>query len=561
MADVYVVCRRYGLECHRKMTDSSPRAATEGGLDIQVEMFDLPDESGGRDHIAAAPTLEKAHRAGGEQMLGADRDREGVVSRRRPALLAFRRLSVALALADATAIVAALLALHYVASTSTGFQGALALALVVAPLEWIVVFHAFGLYRIEHLSAWEEFRGIVSATTVGVGLVMLSTFWWQASFSRLGLAWTWLFALSFELMIRRTFRWWIRHLKRDGTLALRTLLVGTNEEAMRLARVLAPSVRGFVPIGCVATSDASDPDGGLPRLGRLDALADIIRQERAECVFVASSAVSPKDMVDISRACRQAEVEMRVSANLPDILTSRLSIQPIEEVMALYLKPVRFTRMQATLKRCFDLMVAPVTLLVLLPVMAVIAVAVRSTSPGPVIFRQARMTKNGRVFTILKFRTMVSDAEQASDTKMVDLTEPFVVSDAEQASETKMVDLTEPFFKLRDDPRLTRIGYVLRKFSLDELPQLWNVVRGDMSLVGPRPLRIEQIEADRELLEPRHEVKAGMTGWWQINGRSDLDLEDAVRLDLFYIDNWSLSLDLYILLKTAGVILRGKGAY
>jgi exopolysaccharide biosynthesis polyprenyl glycosylphosphotransferase len=291
----------------------------------------------------------------------------------------------------------------------------------------------------------------------------------------------------------------------------------------------------------VTTYETTDPDVSLPLMGRLAELEDIIRREGVECVFVVSSAVSRKDLIGISRVCRQAGVEVRVSANLPDILTSRLSIQPIDDVMALYLKPVRFTGTQAALKRSFDLIVAVPALIVLLPLMAVIAVAVRSTSSGPVIFRQRRMTKNGRVFTMLKFRTMVADADHAPH--------------------PKVADLTEPFFKMRDDPRLTRIGYLLRKFSLDELPQLWNVVRGDMSLVGPRPLRIEQIEADPELLEPRHEVKAGMTGWWQINGRSDVELEQAVRLDLFYIDNWSLSLDLYILLKTVGVILLGKGAY
>jgi exopolysaccharide biosynthesis polyprenyl glycosylphosphotransferase len=494
-----------------------------------------PDESLAPDTFNVVPA--SAVSAGGELMLDAE---QRTVSRR-PARIAFRRLSIALALADAASIVAALLALQYVTSDRTGIHGALALTLAVASLEWIAVFHAFGLYRVEHLSAWEEFRGIFSATTVGVGVIMVSSFWWEASISRPLLAWTWLFAISFELLTRRLFRWRVRQLKRDGTLTLRTLLVGTNEEAARLARVLQPSVRGFAPIGCVSTSNATDSDGGLPRMGRLDELADIIGREQVECVFVASSAVSPKDMIDISRACRQAEVEMRVSANLPDILTSRLSIQPIDDVMALYLKPVRLTRTQAALKRSFDLLVAVTALMVLLPLMAVIAVAVRSTSPGPVIFRQRRMTKNGRVFTMLKFRTMVADADDAAH--------------------PKVADLTEPFFKMRDDPRLTRMGYVLRKLSLDELPQLWNVVRGDMSLVGPRPLIIEQIEADPELLEPRHEVKAGMTGWWQINGRSDVELKDAVRLDLFYIDNWSLSLDLYILLKTVGVILLGKGAY
>jgi exopolysaccharide biosynthesis polyprenyl glycosylphosphotransferase len=498
---------------------------------IRTEKVQLPNE------FNVVPASAVSAPAGRELML----DAKQTTGSRRPARLAFRRLSLALALADGVSIVAALLALQYVTSVWTGINGALLPTLAVATVEWIAVFHAFGLYRVEQLSAWEEFRGIISATTVGVGVIMVSTFWWEASVSRPLLAWTWLFAICFELLTRRLFRWRIRQLKRDGTLTLRTLLVGTNEEAGRLARVLQPSVRGFAAIGCVTTSEASDPDGALPQLGRLDELEEIIRRERVESVFVASSAVSPKDMIGISRVCRQAGVEMRVSANLPDILTSRLSIQPIDDVMALCVKPVRLTRTQAALKRSFDLLVAVPALIALLPFMAVIAVAIRWTSPGPVIFRQRRMTKNSRVFTMLKFRTMVADAGNASH--------------------PKVVDLTEPFFKMRDDPRLTRIGYVLRKFSLDELPQLWNVVRGDMSLVGPRPLIIEQIEADPELLEPRHEVKAGMTGWWQINGRSDVELEDAVRLDLFYIDNWSLSLDLYILLKTVGVILLGKGAY
>jgi exopolysaccharide biosynthesis polyprenyl glycosylphosphotransferase len=497
----------------------------------------LPDQSVATEELIVVPSSAASAPAGGELVL----DAELRTASRRPARLAFRRLSIALALADAASIVAALLALQYVTSDWTGIRGALALTLAVASLEWIAVFHAFGLYRVEHLSAWEEFRGIISATTVGVGVIMVSTFWWEASISRSLLAWTWLFAICFELLTRRLFRWRIRQLKLDGTLTLRTLLVGMNEETARLARVLQPSVRGFAPIGCVTTSETTDPDGAPPRMGRLAELEDIIRREGVECVFVVSSAVSPKDLIRISRACRQTGVEIRVSANLPDILTSRLSIQPIDEIMALYLKPVRFTGTQAALKRSFDLIVAVPALIVLLPLMAVIAVAVRSTSSGLVIFRQRRMTKNGRVFTMLKFRTMVADAENALH--------------------PKVPDLTEPFFKMRDDPRLTGIGYLLRKFSLDELPQLWNVVRGDMSLVGPRPLIIEQIEADPELLEPRHEVKAGMTGWWQINGRSNVDLKDAVRLDLFYIENWSLSLDLYILLKTVGVILLGKGAY
>jgi lipopolysaccharide/colanic/teichoic acid biosynthesis glycosyltransferase len=142
---------------------------------------------------------------------------------------------------------------------------------------------------------------------------------------------------------------------------------------------------------------------------------------------------------------------------------------------------------------------------------------------------------------MLKFRTMVNDPAGALD--------------------GKLIDLTQPFFKMRDDPRLIRVGRFLRAVSLDELPQLWNVMRGDMSLVGPRPLPAEQVAANIEALAPRHEVRAGMTGWWQISGRSEVDVSEALRMDLFYIENWSLSLDLYIVLKTVGVVIVGRGAY
>jgi lipopolysaccharide/colanic/teichoic acid biosynthesis glycosyltransferase len=145
------------------------------------------------------------------------------------------------------------------------------------------------------------------------------------------------------------------------------------------------------------------------------------------------------------------------------------------------------------------------------------------------------------VFTIYKFRTMVSDVERALD--------------------GKVIDLTKPFFKMEDDPRLTGVGRFLRSFSLDELPQLWNVVRGDMSLVGPRPLPAEQVAANEEFLRPRHEVRAGVTGLWQISGRSKLDSEEALRMDRFYIENWSPSLDLYILLMTAFTVVARRGAY
>jgi lipopolysaccharide/colanic/teichoic acid biosynthesis glycosyltransferase len=155
-----------------------------------------------------------------------------------------------------------------------------------------------------------------------------------------------------------------------------------------------------------------------------------------------------------------------------------------------------------------------------------------------VFFHQKRVTRGGRTFKMHKFRTMTIGASDATD-----------------------LDMSVPFFKLDQDPRITPIGHRLRKWSLDELPQLWNVICGEMSLVGPRPLPAEQVATNLELLGPRHEVSAGMTGWWQINGRSDVVPEEAVRLDTFYIENWSLTFDLYILLKTLSTVLERRGAY
>jgi len=209
--------------------------------------------------------------------------------------------------------------------------------------------------------------------------------------------------------------------------------------------------------------------------------------------------------------------------------------------MALSLRPVRLSGARAALKRAFDLSIASTALILSLPLGVLIAIAIKVSSRGPVLYRQERITKGHRSFTMYKFRTMVADADRLH--------------------EEQSMDKTTPFFKIREDVGFTTVGRILRKFSLDELPQLLNVIKGDMSIVGPRPLPAEQVDANIELLGPRHEVPAGVTGWWQINGRSDVDVKEAVRMDVFYIENWSLALDLYILWRTVGVLLARRGAY
>jgi exopolysaccharide biosynthesis polyprenyl glycosylphosphotransferase len=405
---------------------------------------------------------------------------------------------------------------------------------------WVVVFHAFGLYLPQHLSSHEAFRRVISATSVGMVLVVAVTFGSTPALSRTWIGLTWFLALVFELASRRLWSWWTFTMKADGRLSYRTLIVGDNDEALRLSDALGEEGLGYSAIGLISVKPHSNANGVRP-LGHVDRLGEIIEKNRAECVFVASSSVDLEQMTNIHRVARRMGVELRVSANMPEILTSRLSVKPVGGLMAISFRPVHLSGTQAALKRTFDILVSAIALIVAFPVLVFIAAAIKLTSRGPVLFKQDRITSGGRTFTMFKFRTMIDDANRLMD--------------------ENNVDRSQAFFKLDSPVAITRVGRWLRRLSLDELPQLWNILRGEMSVVGPRPLPAEQVMANLDLLEPRHEVRAGLTGWWQINGRSDIDPEASVRMDMFYIENWSLSLDLYILLKTIGAVLVRRGAY
>jgi exopolysaccharide biosynthesis polyprenyl glycosylphosphotransferase len=319
-------------------------------------------------------------------------------------------------------------------------------------------------------------------------------------------------------------------------MTLRTLIVGTTEEAARLAGLLLAPGSGFDPLGYVTAGSRAPFADTLPVLGELHEIEHLAGEYAVDCLFVACPDLRAGQMSVVLRAAREEGAEVRVLPNLPETFTSRLSLLQLGPAIALSLHPVRLSGRRLLLKRVLDVTVAAVALLVTLPVAALVALAVRLDSPGPIFFHQKRVTMGGRVFSMHKFRTM-----QADDT--IDLT-----------------DTSRAFFKLESDPRITRVGAFLRRYSLDELPQFWNVLTGDMSCVGPRPLPTDQVNANLELLEPRQAVPAGITGWWQINGRSLVIPEEALRLDLFYIENWSPVLDLYILLKTIGAVLRREGA-
>ncbi|HEX6207130.1 MAG TPA: sugar transferase [Actinomycetota bacterium] len=448
-----------------------------------------------------------------------------------------RRARFGLVVADAVALLGALAVMGSIRPEIQGLSVHILAPMAVAVVAQIVVFAAVGLYRLWRMPAWDEVRRMVGATAIWVIVVAIATPWWSGAVSRSFLLYTWLIALAFLFPMRGVVRWALSRAKTKEEAALRTAVVGPNGEAGSMVSGLSGSGE-IAPVGYIAMNPGDTHSNGLPVLGTLQDLGSIIVDKEIECLLLPATGLSEDEILRVSRACRRASIELKVWSELPDILGSRLAIQPMDGRVALALEPVHFTSTQAALKRSFDLVTASLSLLVLLPFLALIGLAIRLTSRGPVLFRQPRVTKDGRVFTMYKFRTMVSELQEALE-----------------------IDLTQPFFKMREDPRLTKVGRMLRSLSLDELPQLLNVILGDMSMVGPRPLPVEQIEANAEFFAPRHEVRGGITGWWQISGRSALDSRRALRRDLWYIENWSLGLDVYILIRTLGAVIARRGAW
>jgi exopolysaccharide biosynthesis polyprenyl glycosylphosphotransferase len=394
------------------------------------------------------------------------------------------------------------------------------LLLLTVPLTTPVVYLTMRLYRVHQYSTAEEVRRIIVAISLIISATVMVSFWSKASFSRGWMLLSWGLGLVLALSVRRLWHWRVRRTRLEGKLTFRTLIVGSNMEAERLAATMQTKELGFLPVGFVTGgTDELRPED--PRVvGPVRRIRELIRETKADCLFVASSSVTPEDVVQIMKARRLENVEVRFTANLPTVLSSRLAPQTIGGVMTLSVNVLQLTRFQAAAKRACDVVVSALGLLALLPLLAVVAVAIKATSKGPVVFRQERIDG-------------LRDQNEADG----------------------------PLFKLRQDPRVTRVGAVLRRYSIDELPQLWNVLKGEMSLVGPRPPLAGEVALYEEWQHDRLEVRPGITGLWQVSGRSELSFEDYVRLDLFYVENWSIAYDLFILSKTVPLLVSTRGAY
>jgi len=322
----------------------------------------------------------------------------------------------------------------------------------------------------------------------------------------------------------------------------RAVLVGTGKHIHDVANALGSGPRA--PIEVVGfVSPQPLPANGVRRLGALDSLRRTIEEQRIDEVIIADPDFPQQEAVELVDQCHRRGVRVRIAPSTMEILVHRAEFVPGQSVPLFELGPPVFEGIDFALKRGFDMVGAIVLLVLLSPLLAAIVLAVKLSSRGPVLYRSIRPGIGQMPFQCLKLRTMHCDAEH------------------HQAALEELNEADGALFKIREDPRLTRVGRFLRRFSLDELPQLINVIRGEMSLVGPRPLP----ERDFQMLEDWHRkrylVLPGITGLWQVSGRSELDFDDLVNLDFIYLERWSLALDLAILLKTVPAVIMRRGAY
>ena len=322
----------------------------------------------------------------------------------------------------------------------------------------------------------------------------------------------------------------------------RAVLVGTGQHIEAVAHALEDSPNKQVDVvGFVSLTPR--PDNGVRSLGRIEDIAEVLEANRIDEVIIADPDFPQQQAVELIDQAHQRGVRVRIAPSTMEILIHRAEFVPGQTVPLFELKPPVFEGIDYVTKRLFDIVTASLLILLFLPVLLVCAAAVRLTSRGPVIYRSWRPGVGTKPFACFKFRTMYRDAD---------------------LDQHKLEELNEKggaIFKIRDDPRVTPVGRILRRWSLDELPQLFNVVIGQMSLVGPRPLPERDYERLEDWHKKRYLVMPGITGLWQVSGRSELDFDDLVRLDFLYLERWSVFLDLSILVKTVPAVLERRGAF
>lgn len=414
---------------------------------------------------------------------------------------------------------------------------------------WLTALLVRGAYAVKALGAGsDEFVAVSQASVLAAGLVAMSAFMIRADLSRGFFLLTFVIGTPLLIAERYAVRMAVHQLRRRGHLQHRVVAVGAPAAVREVCEVLQRQVHvGYRVVGaCLPRGfEASDQGLGVPVLGTVDEVRSAVERVDADVVLVTGGGFSSAgDLRRVGWDLAGTDVDLVVAPSLMDVAGPRVHTRVVAGLPLVHVAEPQTDEAGGWSKRGFDVAVASTLLVLGAPLLGLIALAVKLADGGPVLFRQQRVGRDGDEFGMLKFRTMVADAERLR-------------ADLEGSN-----DLADgPLFKMREDPRVTRVGRLLRRFSLDELPQLWNVLRGQMSLVGPRPPLPDEVARYGTDVHRRLLVRPGMTGLWQVSGRSGLSWQDSVRLDLYYVDNWSIWGDLVIMLKTVREVLFSRSAF
>jgi exopolysaccharide biosynthesis polyprenyl glycosylphosphotransferase len=418
---------------------------------------------------------------------------------------------------------------------------------LLLPALWMIALRLVGGYEMRFLGTGsDEFRKVLNAGVTLTAALALISYAVNDELSRVYLVISMPVIVLLDLMIRFALRKRLHRQRTAGLCMSAVVAVGHEAAVAELIRELRrePYHGLEVVAACLAGGAVATEVAGVPVVGDLDDTADVVRRCGAETVAVLSCPeMNGTQLRQLAWELEKTGTDLCVAPALLDVAGPRTTVRPTAGLTLLHVDHPQLSGPRQVLKDLFDRSAAALALVLLSPVLIAVALAVKVSDAGPALFTQKRVGKDGRVFKIYKFRTMVVDAEKR-------------LAELREHNEHDGV-----LFKMRRDPRITAVGAHLRKWSLDELPQLFNVLLGEMSLVGPRPALPDETAKYADHVRRRLVVKPGLTGLWQVSGRSDLSWDESVRLDLRYVENWSLALDLQILWKTVAVILRGSGAY
>lgn len=423
--------------------------------------------------------------------------------------------------------------------------------MIVGPLlllGWLVVIALFGGYREDVFGAGtDEYKRVFNASVATAGLLGIGCYLAKFQLSRGFFLLAFLVGIPALLLGRFLLRKAVHRARRQGRLQYRVLIAGTPEHVDEVAAVLRrePWLGYHVAGALVPTRQlAEETAAGIPILGSTEHATSVITTADADVVFFAGGALtSASEMRRIVWDLEKVDVQVVVAPSVTDISGERITVRPVGGLPLIHIDPPRATDAARWGKRLFDIVGSAFLILCFTPIFVFASARVWLHDRGPILFRQTRIGRDGQEFTCLKYRTMVVNADELIADLQAELGQSALL------------------FKMKDDPRITGPGKWLRRYSVDELPQLFNVLRGDMSLVGPRPQVAREVALYNSAMARRLRVRPGMTGLWQVSGRSELSLDEAIRLDLFYVDNWSMLQDISILGRTVGAVFGSSGAY